>query len=314
VRRAPLFVVLVCGVLALGATASAQDVGWKTYDLGAGHRAVRYLPPSVRACDALPLVVFFHGSGGSPEGYEATLQPDADALGLVLLLPQATTSAGWNDADAPVINAALDAVKAELLVDDTREYTAGHSAGGALAYVVGIGEAGWAAVFTLSAPYYVVAALGDPSYAPPIHMYYGDGDPNWTGGSHDRLVVQWDRLGVTHETDLQAGYGHSTWPASSITAGLTFLAAHRKPGTPPASRCPDADAGVVDAGLDAAAVPDAGAELDAAARDASSASPDGGRSVTTGGCGCSASGVPVERSAAAVVFALVLVCVRRRAR
>lgn len=243
--------------------AQAQ-AGWRELDLGAGRRATRYLPASVRPCDALPLLLFLHGAGGTPEAYGPHLDVHAEALGLVLLLPQAS-GAGWSSADAPTLNAALDALDAELLVDDTRTYLGGHSAGGAFSYLLTYDSTGIAAVFSMSAPFYSVTALGEPGYPAPIRMYYGDSDPNYTGGSADALAAQWERLGVPHETDVQAGYAHSTWPPSSIRAGLEFLLRQRHPGVAPSSRCdsPDAGASVLDA-----AVPDAAASHDGGAFDA----------------------------------------------
>lgn len=300
--------------LSLGAhPAAAQAPGWMTFDLGGGRYARRYLPASVRTCDPLPLVMFLHGAGGTPEAYEPQLEAHAESLGLVLLLP-AASGAGWSDADTPTLNGALDAIDAELLLDGTRTYVAGHSAGAAWAYILGYGSPGIAAIFSMSAPFYAVGGVADPSYVPPIHMYYGADDPNYTGGSAAALEAQWTRLGATYETDVQVGFGHSTWPPSSVLAGLTFLLAHRAPGAPPASTC-----GVVDAGTsggDAGGI-DAGAPLDAGATDAAradagvgpgtDAGPRVGRARATG-CGCRTSGgAPPATAAFDVVAGLLLI-------
>jgi hypothetical protein len=167
----------------------------------------------------------------------------------------------------------------------------------------------------MSAPFYMVSALGEPSYPAPIHMYYGDMDPNYTGGSAAVLASQWDRLGVPHETDVQAGYAHSTWPASSIRAGFDFLLAHRHPGASPPSRCGDADAGA--SALDAATPADAAAidldasgldaattPTDAATTDAHATNVDAGRSrAIASGCGCRAGS---HRRSLAIPWALAL--------
>jgi len=255
--------------------AAAQATGWTELDLGGGHRATRYLPRSVRACDPLPMLLFLHGAGGTPEAYAPHLEADAEALGLLLLMPQSSGSMGWSGADTAIINAALDAISAELLVDDTRTYLGGHSAGGALAYILTYDTTGIAAVFSMSAPYYAVSSVTEAGYAAPIHMYYGDTDPNYTGGSASGLEMQWGRLGVPYETDVQAGFGHGTWPPSSIRAGLDFLLAHRHPGAAPPSRCGDADAGA--ASLDAGAI---AVDASAISADASSISGDGGGGVS----------------------------------
>lgn len=308
-------------------SAEAQ-AGWRELDLGAGRRATRYLPASVRPCDPLPLLLFLHGAGGTPEAYGPHLDVHAEALGLVLLLPQAS-GAGWSSADAPTLNAALDALDAELLVDDTRTYLGGHSAGGAFSYLLAYDSTGIAAVFSMSAPFYSVGALGEPGYPAPIRMYYGDSDPNYTGGSADALAAQWERLGVPHETDVQAGYAHSTWPPSSIRAGLEFLLRQRHPGVAPSSRCdsPDAGASVLDAAVldagsggvdrgDASGSFDVGPTTDARSdRDALATSDAGARRPISTTCGCRvASRASSSRIVPWLLAILVFLRSRRRTR
>jgi len=304
---------------ALASSAAAQ-VGWRTLDLGGGRRATRYLPASVRPCDPLPLMLFLHGAGGMPENYHPVLEGDAEALGVVLLLPQAS-GAGWSGADGPTLNAALDAISAEVNVDGTRTYFAGHSAGGAWAYILTYESAtGVAGVFAMSAPAYPISGVSDPAYRAPIHMYYGADDPNYTGGSAATLQAQWTRLSVPQATDVQAGFGHSTWPASSIRAGFDFLLTHRYPGAPPASMCTAGmDAGVLDAStpLDASSPPsDAGTpSVDAGiAHDAARGGDAATRSnpALASGCGCHASG---GRASAWPLAALALLAfaLKRRA-
>lgn len=300
----------VLGVL-LASSPAAGAPGWERFDLGSGRYALRYEPASLEPCAPSPVVVFFHGAGGTPDGYQAILQPAADATGCVLLLP-AAGGPGWSDADIATLNAALDALDAERIVDTNRFSLAGHSAGGAFAYLLGYSNTGIAGIFTLSAPAYGVDSVADPAWRSPIHMYYGTEDPNYTGGSYSTLIAQWDRLGVAHEEDIQPGYGHSTWPDSSMLAGFEFLARQVYPGTPVEGPCgtgadadADADAGAdadadsgdgaspdADAGGEAAA--DADADLDGA-RDADDASPSidapsGGTAET--GCGCRAADRP----------------------
>jgi predicted esterase len=307
------------------ASGAAAQAGWRELDLGGGHRATRFLPSGVRTCDPLPTLVFLHGAGGTPEAYAPHLEPHAEAMGLVLLLPQSSGASGWSGSDAAILNDALDAIALELLVDDTRTYLGGHSAGGAFSYLLTYDSVGIAAVFSMSAPFYMVSALGEPSYPAPIRMYYGDTDPNYTGGSASSLAAQWDRLGVPHETDVQAGYAHSSWPATSIESGLAFLLAHRHPGTPPTSRCgdPDAGAGVSDAqvSLDAALLElDAGAspaDASAASTDARASTEDAGRVSRPIASGCACRAGTTQRSGAPwawLVTALALASCPRRTR
>lgn len=311
-RALVLRLVIAAPIVALCAPAAAQEPGWRELELGGDARATRYLPSSVRACDALPLLLFLHGAGGTPEAYHSHLQAAAETHGLVLLLPQAS-GAGWSGADTGTINAALGAVAAELTIDVTRTYIGGHSAGGAFAYLLGYGSMGFAAIFSMSAPFYMVGSVADPAHRAPIRMYYGADDANYTGGSAAALEAQWTRLGVAFETDVQVGFGHSTWPPSSIAAGLASLLARRYPGAPTASTCAGADAGTT---VDASTSLDAGATADASPRDASTrdaATPRG--SAVASGCGCRATGrAPDSAAWALLLSAVVAARVRRRVR
>ena len=207
--------------------------GWAVLDLPGGGRATRYWPTSVSPDDPAPLVIFLHGAGGVPEHYHAHLDGHAEALDIVLLLPE-SAGVGWSGVDVGSIVEGLDAVEAELTIDDRRIYLAGHSAGGAFAYLLAYeGSEGFAAVFSMSAPFYGIGGISDPMHTAPIRMYYGADDPNYTGGSATMLEAQWTQLGVPYELDVQDGHGHSTWPPSSIHAGFEFLLSVQYPGSDP---------------------------------------------------------------------------------
>jgi len=110
-------------------------------------------------------------------------------------------------------------------VDPARVSIAGHSAGGAAAYLLAYGTVShYSAVFTLSAPFYAVSSVADPAYKAPIHMYYGTTDPNYaTRGAYAALQQQWNALGVAWESDVENGWGHDDWPPQSMAEGFQFL-------------------------------------------------------------------------------------------
>ncbi len=153
-------------------------------------------------------------------------------------MPKSSSDLGWGlGADEQTVAESLRLVKADLapvLTDGLRTSIAGHSAGGAYAYLLAYGGAArYSAVFTLSAPYYPVPAVADPAYAAPIRMYYGSTDPNFTGGAQAQLTAQWDRLKVPWQEDVAAGFGHNTWPLASMMAGFAFLVGKSYPAAPP---------------------------------------------------------------------------------
>jgi hypothetical protein len=179
------------------------------------------------------VITFLHGAGSNPDVYKNFVAGSAETAGAVLICPKSVGASWGSDADEITLTAALAQVGAELPLDPARTGIAGHSAGGAYAYLRAYAGATYTAVFTLAASYYEVAGLADPAYKPPIRMYYGTTDPNYAG-AFPQLKAQWDRLGVPWEEDVQAGFGHNTWPNSSMRSGFQFLVSHPKPAAPAA--------------------------------------------------------------------------------
>ncbi|HVT59163.1 MAG TPA: alpha/beta fold hydrolase [Thermoanaerobaculia bacterium] len=221
-------------VLALGSAVGAVAVpasatvpaGWQRFDLPAtGSYLWRYVPSNLDQTRKAPLVVFLHGAGGTPDAYMSYVFPAADRAGCVVVLPKSSSNVGWGTAtDRQIVSDSLTLVSGQLSVDADRIAIAGHSAGGAYAYLLAYGTVGrFSAVFSMSAPFYSVQAVADPAYKAPIRMYYGTTDPNYTGGAHDRLVQQWDALGITWQEDVEAGFGHNFWPPDSMANGFLFL-------------------------------------------------------------------------------------------
>ena len=219
-------------LLALPDSAGAQTLSsrWLRIDLAtSGSYFWLYVPQGVDPAQPAPLVLFFHGAGANPASYRSSVGAAADKAGCVVAMPR-SSGLGWGtEADERTVSEALRLVRQKVAVDNRRVALAGHSAGGAYAYLLAYAGSQYSAVFTLAASFYPVSALADPVYKPPIRMYYGTADPNFTGGAYDNLKAQWNRLGVPWEEDVQPGYGHSSWPAASLEAGFLFLAGERRP-------------------------------------------------------------------------------------
>jgi predicted esterase len=233
-------VVLLPLLFTLGAppafAASAVVPGWLRADIPAtGSYYWRYVPASLDLTKPACLILFLHGSGGTPDLYKPYVVDAAEAAACVVAMPKSSSDTGWGlGNDAQTVSETLRLEQAELAVDGRRVAIAGHSAGGAYAYLLAYAASTYSAVFAMSAPFYAVTSLADPSYTPPIHMYYGTLDPNYTA-ARPSLEAQWNQLGVAWEEDIEVGFSHSVWPNSSMASGFLFVAAKSRPD--PAAPC-----------------------------------------------------------------------------
>jgi pimeloyl-ACP methyl ester carboxylesterase len=190
----------------------------------------RYIPFSVDLdAGPLPVIIFLHGSGSAPEPWQLFLQPLAEALEVALIVPRAASNLAFGvGADDRTLDAALADLRGVVAVDPARVGIAGHSAGGAYAYVLAYQRASrFNGVFILSSPYRTVLNVVDPDYTAPLRMYYGTQDPNYQGGSYTALRQQFQRLGVAVEEEIRPGFGHNDWPDSTLRDGFQFLLEQR---------------------------------------------------------------------------------------
>jgi hypothetical protein len=113
-----LFVPLLVLVLAQP-LAAAPVPGWARLELPAtGSYLWRYLPRGVDLSRPAPVVLFLHGSGGTPDKYRPFVSKAADRAGMIVILPKSSTDLGWGTAeDERIVAESLRTVRAELPID-----------------------------------------------------------------------------------------------------------------------------------------------------------------------------------------------------
>jgi predicted esterase len=240
IKKLPVVLGLWITLTASAAFAAGPSPGWKRVDIpSTSSYFFRYVPQSLDPGHPAPVVLFFHGSGTKPFDYQNFVQDAAERARCVVALPKSDSSLGWGTGDDDqTVAETLRLLREEMAVDPSHIAVAGHSAGGAYAYLLAYTtRSGFSAVFSLAAHYYAVNAVADPDYKAPIRMFYGTADPNYTGGSYDSLKQQWIRLGVSWEEDIRPGAAHGDLPADAMAAGFLFLAGKSYSSGAPTGTC-----------------------------------------------------------------------------
>ncbi|GJE54804.1 MULTISPECIES: alpha/beta hydrolase [Methylobacterium] len=162
--------------------------------------AVLFVPQAVPARRPVPLVVLFHGGGGSAQKILPMLEAHAEARGFLLLAPQSLHPT-WdlviagNGPDRERLDLALAAVTARFLLDPGRLAFAGHSDGGSYALSLGLTNGDRVSHVIVSSAGFLSVQL--QAGAPRIFLSHGTRD--------EQIPI--DRSGRVHARLLrQAGY------------------------------------------------------------------------------------------------------------
>jgi phospholipase/carboxylesterase len=135
------------GASALSRRAAAEDqLGPGQYELGIDRDrdGVLYLPKTYKAGTPMPLLVMFHGAGGTGRGTVSSFEL-ADQHGVIILAPDSRDQRTWDlvlgsyGADADFLALALGRTLQRCSVDRARMLVGGHSDGASYALSFGIG-------------------------------------------------------------------------------------------------------------------------------------------------------------------------------
>lgn len=169
---------------------------------GVERRALVHLPPAYDGKAALPVVLMFHGNGGTAESVvkETGWVAKSDAAGFIVVFPEGTrpdmtqppkfgrNNPAWNDgsgrfhaggrnvADVAFIAALLDHLEATFAVDQRRDFATGFSNGASMVFRLGLELSGRIAAI---APVSGALWMAEPKAAQPVSLLYitGTADP-----------------------------------------------------------------------------------------------------------------------------------------
>jgi phospholipase/carboxylesterase len=146
-RRAFLASAGAAAALAHAWPAAASDparIGQQPLKLGSDRDGVLFVPKGYKADVPTPMVLMFHGAGGTGLGVSYTFDI-ADELGVIVLAPDSRDESTWDflvhgyGEDVEFIGVALRDTYARCNIDRTRMAIAGHSDGASYALSLGLG-------------------------------------------------------------------------------------------------------------------------------------------------------------------------------
>ena len=168
----------------------AADLKGATDRTAAGNPYTAYVPATYDPMRPAALVVALHGAGDTAQNYlQFMWRANADARGFIVIAPQGTYpymgGFAWYGSDDALVVAAMNDVQKCYSVDPKRILLNGFSAGGSMAYFIGLSQAqlfsGMAIQSSsLSAGEYVAGgALLPAPWKVPVSHFHGESDPNF---------------------------------------------------------------------------------------------------------------------------------------
>lgn len=197
-----------------------------------------YVPASYDMNKPTRLVVALHGAGDTAANWlQAIWKGNADTRGFIVIVPEASKAYGngftWLGGDDATIAAALADVQTCYSIDAKRVILDGFSAGGTMAYFVGLSQAqlfsgiGVGASTLGSGEYVNGGALLPAPWKVPVSHFHGDADANFPIAQALSGINQLKAAG--HTTYWHPFTGGHTTSASDALARYDDLAASTAP-------------------------------------------------------------------------------------
>ena len=238
---------LCLAVLLIPLLAGAADKMTKETFISGGQTRTYYLlsPVSAKKTAPAPLLVLLHGSGRDGRSLLEKWEPLAKKEGIILVGPDASTSAGWRvpDDGPEFVHDLIEMLADQLDVDRRRVYVFGHSAGAGHALVMALLESEYLAAVAVHAGAMHESAFQLIERAPrktPIGMWVGTNDALFP-----LKVVRATRDALKEggfSPELTEISGHTHWyydRAADINKKVwAFLRTHALPAEPKYQRYP----------------------------------------------------------------------------
>ena len=226
--------------LAAQTTGAAQST---SHRIRVGARERRYevdLPPQYDGRTPLPLVLDFHGGGGSPGG--ARTQTGFSTLGArvgaIVVYPAGSGRLGtrrlltWNDEtccayaqrahvdDRGFVRALLDTLVASYAIDTTRIFATGISNGGMMAYLVGCDDADRVAAIAVVSGELTIDC--HPTRPVAVLIIHGTADENlpYNGGVGSKALARHQVRPVSYAVNTWRALDGCPDSAATTTAGV----------------------------------------------------------------------------------------------
>lgn len=206
-------------------TVDPDKKGVTNRQLVAGGKTMSYVgfaPSSYDPYQPLSVVLSLHGAGDTAANYFSLVwKGNAETRGFLVISPEGTSPAGsgytYNTADLePIVNQVVDDFSACYSVNPKRRIVHGFSAGGVLAYLVGLQAADFFAGISVAAAnlgtaeYYAGQSLLPAPWKIPVSHTHGQSDANFpidtAIAGRDKLLaaghpVYWHEFAGGHTTN-----------------------------------------------------------------------------------------------------------------
>ena len=198
--------------------------GLHAVDFDAQRRGLLYVPAGHRASAPAPLLVSFHGAGGTAQGWMSGWPALADTAGALLLMPE-SRSVTWDaihgsfGPDVAFIDAALAWAFARCAVDPARVAAHGFSDGATYSLSLGLANGDLFRRVVAHSPGFIVSA--PPHGKPPVLVTHGTADGVLPIDQTSRRLVPYLRdHGYT--VDFREFSGGHQVPAALAAAGVEW--------------------------------------------------------------------------------------------